>query len=282
MVVLATAGSVACSLAYSSNLNDARAGQDSSSEAGTSPEDGGTQGDASVDADAGDAGSARGCGAYVPAPKYCRDFDDGAQIDADGWAIETAPAAGEHTVSIDTSTAYSSPGSLEANLIDPAPCSFSRLSRSFSGIGSERVEVRFMIRPTRPWGNSDGAFAFELDRVGAYCQGIYYLRPAAQLGQIQSVEVNMQSGTPLGNDVRPLNGTPPVDEWTEIGIVAVPVDGGGVSFTYSFTRENGNVERTTHVYGDCRLGGNLTLKLGFHCEDGAGEVRYDDLRVDWK
>ncbi|MBX3209021.1 MAG: hypothetical protein KF764_28570 [Labilithrix sp.] len=283
LLAAAAAASGACSLLYASDLNDLR----------TSPgldadprSDGGGDGRAPLDgpdaADAGDAASpTRGCAAMKPAPRYCRDFDDGAALESDGWSLDIDPP-GKLLVALDQTSAYSAPASLRASLLGAPGCSYGRLVRAFPSTSS-RLDVRVRIRPTGPWSNTEGVMITHIADDGANaCAAILYLHDDDNDGVLDQTLVNMQTQT-TPNDVRALNGAVPTDEWTELGMVATPVAGGsGVAMTFSIRRESGSVSETTEVFAQCTLTGTTRVKLGFHCEDGTGEVRYDDLRVDWE
>lgn len=276
-VVAALAG---CSLVYSSELNDARmlpAGPDSA-DGGTPREEGGAD-PVSDAADAGDgAGAARGCAAMKPAPRYCRDFDDGAPLDADGWETHIDPA-GKQLLETDTTSAYSPPGSLHVGLRGAPDCSYARIVRAFPGV-SDRVDMRVRVRPAAPWSDSDGIMITHFDDDSSQrCAAILYAVDENGDGRMDRAQVNVQ--TTGDNDVRNLQGVAQVDEWTEVGLVATPAAGGGVSMVFSFRAEDGSYAETTHVFQQCTLAGTMRAKIGFHCESGTADVRYDDLRVDW-
>ncbi len=280
LVAIASAG---CSLAYSSELNDARGIQapgvsDRRDGGGDSATDG--DGATAVGGDAGDAGddagAARGCAAMQPSPRYCRDFDDNAPLESGGWTIDINPP-GKQFVELDTSSGYSTPASLVTKLANAPSCSYGRLVRAFPEVSS-RVELRVRLRPTGPWRDTDGVMITHFDDDSASpCAAILYLQAGAD-GLITSAAVNMQ--TPGTNDLRPLNGFAPVDEWTELGMVATRVDA-GISLVVSFRREDGTYSEAKHVFSQCKLAGTTRVKLGWHCENGNGEMHYDDFGIDW-
>ncbi len=266
-----------CSLVYASELNDARSLPEvGASDAATLPE-GSTLDAAQEDAEAG--GTDRGCASYVPAPKHCRDFDDGAPLESAGWYMDLSRPGASQLLELDT-TAHSPPRALHAALRNAATCSYTRLVRTFEDTGTERLEVNVRLRPSEPWGDADGTLIVHInDDSDQRCHFILYLQDADRDQRLDSALVNKQQD---GDDIRPLQGFAPADEWTDFGIVVNPAAKGGVSVDFSFRREDGSLTETTHSYPTCKLGGTVTVKAGFHCEPGTGDMRYDDIRVDWR
>lgn len=267
----------ACSLLFATDLDGARGAADPDAEAAEAAADAPTDGerDDVAPRDGGDGGDAdagsRGCASYDPAPDFCEDFDDGPL--ARGW---TKLQEQSGTLAFDP-LAYSPPRSGRANLNDAPSCSYTRFERSISGVGSKRVEVRAQLRPTGPWSRTFTLFTVHIRS----CAVLFYVHPNGA-GAIDSSSINIQSGDPLTNDERDVKGGPRLNEWTDLWFEAVPNATSGSSLTISFHHEDGSVEETTVNAPQCRVGGDLFVAPGFHCEDGTGEVRYDDVRAYWE
>ncbi|MBX3218321.1 MAG: hypothetical protein KF850_40320 [Labilithrix sp.] len=265
----------ACSLLFASDLDDADAG------AAETPEGGATDatdaaGDGDGGRDGGDGGDGAppvtGCASYDPPPVFCEDFDDGPI--GSGWD-ELREQSG--TLTLDP-LAYSPPQSGRANLIDAPSCSYTRFERVFSGVGTKRVEVHVQIRPSAPWTKSFTPLAVRLRA----CTVLIYF-PSNNAGGIAGSSLNIQSGSPLTNDVRETSGGPRLEEWTDVRLAAVPrPDDDGADLTLSFHHGDGSIQQRTLQAPQCRVGGTLFVGAGYHCDNGASEIRYDDVRVYWE
>ena len=174
------------------------------------------------------------------------------------------------------SLAYSPPRSGRVRLVDAPFCSNVRFERTFSGIGTKRVEVRVRLRPTSPWTND-----FTPLTVGLTGCALLLYAPTDGAGGVKTASVNIQSGNPVTNDVRGLVGGPRVDEWTDVRITAIP-QGTGALITFAFEHPGGAVSETTESVAGCRLGGDLSIGVGYHCNFGNSETRYDDVRAYWE
>jgi hypothetical protein len=263
-----------CSLVYSSDLDAARS-LEASALSDASPEGAPTDAPADEPATTTDAGPTRGCAAIQPRPKFCRDFDDDGAV-GQGWSnVTVEPGGPGQIVSLDTDQFWSGRQSFRARMqgVD-AGCSYTRLDQRFSNTGAKRFEVHVRLRPSSPW-KEKAPFVMS---VGG-CAALLYL--SERDGRVDEALINVQSGN--RDDVRSIAGHPPVDEWTDFGIVVIPSPtGSGTKMTFSFTDADGTVTEKSHEYSYCALGGDAFLGVGFHCDRGDAEVRYDDVRADWE
>ncbi|MDF2696770.1 MAG: hypothetical protein K0S65_5153 [Labilithrix sp.] len=237
--------------------------------------EGGTTSDAGIDpprtdADAGsESGAQVGCTGLIPTPQFCEDFDD--EPLSGGWDLLQRQGG---TLEFDP-LAYSPPQSGRVNLVSAPECSYVRFERSFSGIGKKRVEVRIRMRPRSPWNGQFSPLVLHLSE----CALLLYV--GGDGDAIRETAVNIQSGDPLGNDVRQLVGVPHLDEWTDVWMTAVP-GGTGAELTFTFRHPDGTVSETTIGAPQCKLDGDLFIGAGYHCNSGSSETRYDDVRVYWE
>jgi hypothetical protein len=282
----------ACSLIYASDLHDADHGASLGPEAGgtSSGSDGppGPGGGPGPEGGLGEAGpdggpvaSSVGCASLSPAPKFCDDFDDSGTVGARWDAVEQQGTTA--VVSFDSIDPYSAPNAMKAVLATAPTCTYSRLDKTFTGVGPNRQEVRFKVRPVEPWGNSKdrAILAIQLDGArSGHCQLVTSLT-ADGTGHVNEAYVNAQTLQPTEtDDVRPLNGFAKASEWTEHYVIAVPGDG-GVQVTTGFSGGTAAGEQA-YVFPECQLGSTLGVQVGFHCTSGDASVLYDDVRVDWQ
>lgn len=284
-ITLASCAAVACSLVYSSDLNDAHDGvppQGSSggSEAGVAEAGSSNGSSGEAGADASSSGLPRGCGAYKPTPKFCKDFDTDTTVGADWDAVLTEGGQ----VSLARTFWWSQPAAAHIVEKTVGNCKYTRLDKTFPNTGTKRISASFRFRPISPW-QADGNLPFLIayDQDGLNCAAILSINGRPDNKTISSTNLNMQSGNPQNNDVRDLNGAPQLDLWTDITFSAVPaVNGDGVELTIRYDYENGGKDETTLNFPQCRVRGSLGVYPGFHCGTGNGEVYFDDIRVDWE
>ncbi len=286
-ITLASGGVVACSLVYSSDLNDARdgvitLGSSSGSEAGVGEagSSDGSSGSGEAGADASSSGQPRGCGAYKPTPKFCKDFDTDTMVGADWDTVATE--GGE--VSLARTFWWSQPVAAHVVQKTVGDCKYTRFEKAFTNVGKKRISASLRLRPIGPW-QSEGntPFLLALNQPTSYCAALLYVNGNPDNKTISTTNVNVQSGNPQKNDIRDLAGAPRLDEWTDITISAVPATNGtGADLTFRFDYENGGNDETTLTFPQCVVGGKLEIFPGFHCGTGNGEVYYDDIRVDWE
>jgi hypothetical protein len=271
-LVLGAAIASACSLTYSAELDDAREGVAQTGPASDAAAD--STAPTHVDGSP-ESGGPEGCASFKPPPKFCRDFDDDSALEADGFDVNVEPSTPNHVVALDSIHAYSGRRSLVTRIEnEDAGCTYTQLTKRFPDIGGQRLEVRMKMRPSSPY-TEHAPFVLYLDSGQAgYCAVLLYLESAAAL-------INAQYGNPQKNDVRPINGFAHADEWTDFGITMTRA-AVGVSARFAFVRGDGSVMEKTVSLEQCKLGGSAEIALGFHCDGGSAEVRYDDLRVDWE
>jgi hypothetical protein len=238
---------------------------DTDAEGGTNPTDDPRRVDGSTGSDG--APTPSGCAGLVPAPKLCEDFDRGA---LSGWSNE-APDGG--IAGLSTTESFSAPGSLHVKMTSAPSCSYARIERSITGMGTKRVEVRLRIRPVSPFQGMT-PLALTFDPNGS--KGCTALVDLDGSGANSSTFVNVQSEV-KANDMRALGGRAPNDTWSELVVVATPAAGGGMTLAISL----GDALATpdTYTFPQCGLGTELDLYPGFHCSSGTKEAYLDDLRV---
>jgi hypothetical protein len=222
---------------------------------------------------AGEGGTKRGCAALAPTPKFCRDFDDDKPI-ADGWDAFAQKAG---TVSFDP-FAFSPPRSARVTLNGASGCLVTEMTKTFATPGAQRVAIHTRFRPSWSGQHAPLFVRFRSAAGSDGCGMFLYLAFNAAGG---NAAINVQSGSPAADDVRAVSGFPRLNEWTDIGITATS-GAGGPAMRVAFEHEDGTVSEKTELLDNCVLGGAVDLSLGFHCDSGEGEARYDDIRVDWQ
>lgn len=287
-ITLASCGAVACSLVYSSDLNDARDSVLAQSSGGTeagvgeagssSGTDGSGVGESGADGSSGEP--LRGCSSYKPAPKFCKDFDTDTTVGSDWNAVSTEGGQ----VTLARTFWWSKPVAARIVQKTSPGCKYTRFEKSFPNVGNKRVSASFQLRPIGPW-QSEGhtPFVFALVQQSAYCAALLYVNGAPDNKSISTTNVNVQYGDPQKNDVRDLVGAPRLDQWTDITISAVPTaNTSAANLTFRFDYEDGSKDETTLTFPQCVVGGALEIYPGFHCDGGEGEMYFDDIRVDWE
>ncbi len=259
--------SSACTLLFGDALGGSSEGD------GATGSDGGdagaVDGGATVDASGGgpDGGaSKRGCDGLVPAPKLCEDFDRGSLT---GWASDL-PDGG--VTGIDTTQSFSGPGSLRAKIVDAPDCTYARLERTMTGMGTKRVELRMRIRPASPFvGMAPLALTLDPNRNG--CTVFFALEGTGDNAKTRMVVQH----DAVPHEEHSIAGRAPTDTWSELALLATPGTNGGVTLAVSLGGDDAVTD--TYTFPQCTLGPELDLYPGLHCERGTKEVFLDDLRV---
>jgi hypothetical protein len=265
-----------CSLIYSSDLDDARTSSavaDSGDlrESGTSTTSS-SSGEAGV-VDAGPDAPTRGCSSYSPAPKFCDDFDQGTDVGAKWGNVNQQGGS----IAYDSSQFWSGTRSAKVALHTPKSCQYNRLEQTFYK-GKDRFEVRFMMRPAKPW-NDFTPFVINIGKNnnGPECQPLFDTHVDKTTGMIVNTEVDVQTGAGATNDQRDLAGVPPTDDWSEVVFVAQTNGGNGLDLSYT---SGGKTD--TMTFAQCPSSWDFfAVNMGFHCDSGNGTIDYDDIRVDW-
>jgi hypothetical protein len=294
-VAIATSVVVAaCSVIYAGDLDDAREnGLVLNGQEGGPPSSGPSDAAAAQSEASSDGGydGGRGCGAIVPAAKFCADFDQGELLTGFDRALITPNGAPQQTLTLDSAFSYSPGRSLSAKMVGAVGESYTRLEKSFKfgATVPSGFEARVKVRPVGAWSRVQVPITIELDELlGAQsCVALIYFLDDDVSKAIDGSQVNMQRNATNMNDTRELNGFPAIDEWTEFTFIAVPMGpSGGVTVTIQYsplTRpENGGGVKTMD-FPTCKLGTQSRITLGYHYA-GAGtfETRYDDLVADWR
>ncbi len=273
LAALTALGSIAaCSLVYGSDLDGAREGTSPTDDGGafeaSAP---GSPGEGGVDGSDGTMAVTRGCSGLVPAPKFCDDFERGA-FDANGWSIVDDGM----TITSDP-LAFSGERSVRVFMAVDDDCSFGRLERGWLNTNAtSRVDVHVNVRPSsNSLLSANGTLQFLAIQLGSderYCAAL--LRTGRD-----RVLLNVQHDPNFQNDFHDLAGRIPAERWTDVGVAFLP----GPSLVVTIQDDTGATQETTLSVPQCpSLGSHLRIGVGFHCEVGDGEMRYDDVRVDWQ
>ncbi len=270
---------VGCSALFASNLDAARTDDPDHVDGAV---DGGVDeaadaGDADVPPDASSGRLSRlGCAALDPPPKVCRDFDDGQPFDRDWDEISRDFS----TLALDP-VAWSGTQSLKITMRDAPGCSYGRVLRRFFDTGAkERVDVRVRIRPTNGPFSNDGSASVLVVHLDTPSPEVGTDADLIFVREANGFHVNVQQGDT--DDVRSIDGVMPFDRWSDLQLTVTSA-ALGPTLKVAIVDEEGRETVTTHVFSQMPpLGGDLGIFVGFHCENGNAEVRYDDLVVDWR
>jgi hypothetical protein len=234
-----------------------------------SPFDAGALADASSDALVSDEVATGFCESLSPQPKLCADFDEGEPVGT-GWTLfDTSPG---QTVSVDTSTSVSPPGSflsmIEGN--DGAPES-ARLAESLPVL-SNHVHAAFDLL----YMGGDGPFEIfavhELTSDGT-TYGLFY---KLQGGQLLVYIVSLLEDGGLAQYVYPL-GAPP-STWISVDIEMDIAESADVVVT-----QNGAVVvNAIGIDSSTQSRAQLFVEVGLYSPNAAdAQANLDNVVVDW-
>ena len=219
----------------------------------------------------------RRCATLSPSPRLCVDFDEGDPIGA-GWSqVEMDQGT---SLSLDSSIAFSAPGSALARMIDAqSGCAYGRLDREWIGESATALSLELQLRPSSPWiADRSVTEIFLEDSLGGTPCGLFFVldsSAAGLTGAFVQVQVYGVSDRYLS---LPATRVPIIDAWTKV-VFELHEQGGVPQLTVS----TGGVEALSAPLGECKLGGHPRFAIGYHCEvGGPSEVRFDDVRFDFR
>jgi hypothetical protein len=268
-----------CSLLFASNLEggdappdgtDAASGKDDGSattDSGTPPSDATSTMDSPVvDADA----SSHFCASLNPKPKFCDDFDDPTTTIAQRWdRLFISPS---NVGVIDLTDVAREGKALSARMTNAADCSYTRLEKDFATDGKD-LRLSFSMRPTTPW-QTDAIYVMVRLGSSAAATCRIFLQLDTSQGMPSGGFIQFQYGPSQVSDVYSTSNAAKADVWTKIEMTIRA--NGSVLHTV-----NGTTAIDQTFPSGCVFTDSVTVGLGYNCENGSPEVRYDDVVVDY-